>query len=135
MTADAAYAAAGYKPSRKNAARLRTKEDIWARVAAIRAQFSEASLIDDKRALEILAEIVTTPIGEINQHHFLAQEYSETPSKEGTAIRIKMPSKLDALKVMGTWCGWEKGTQAEQAAARALGGVADMIQRIRAGRT
>lgn len=89
-------------------------------------------MISDKRALEILAEIVMTPIGEIDQHHFLAQEYSETPCKEGTAIRIKMPSKLDALKVMGTWCGWEKGTEAERKGAEALGGVAELIHRIRA---
>jgi hypothetical protein len=131
MTADAAYSAAGYKPNRHNAARLNTIEHIRSRVAAIRAQLASLSLIDDKRALEILGEIVLTPVGSIDQHHMLCQEYSETPTKEGTAIRIKMPSKLDALRVMGTWCGWERGTQAEQAAARALGGVADMMARIR----
>ncbi|WP_395326919.1 terminase small subunit [Novosphingobium sp. BL-8H] len=37
QSADTAYTAAGYSPSRKNAQRLRTKEDVTARVAELQA--------------------------------------------------------------------------------------------------
>lgn len=136
LTNVAAHKAAGFGGDNGNASTAANLPEVRARVAFIREQFASMSRINDKRALEILAEIVLTPIGEIDQRHFLAQEYSETPGMHGTAIRIKMPSKLDALRIMGAWCGWEKGTQADRKAAEALGGVAELVARIRsAGRS
>jgi phage terminase small subunit len=50
-TADEAYVLAGYQPSRKNASRLRTSEDISARIeeilsrAAVRAEVSQAQVL------------------------------------------------------------------------------------------
>jgi len=38
MTADAAYSEAGYKPDRKNAARLTTNDDVRTRVAEIQSR-------------------------------------------------------------------------------------------------
>jgi phage terminase small subunit len=49
-TADEAYVLAGYKPSRKNASRLRTNEDIAARIAEIQ----DKSVIKTEITLESL---------------------------------------------------------------------------------
>lgn len=50
----------------------------------------------------------------------------------GLTEKVRMPGKIEAIKIRGSWCGWERGTEAERAAANALGGVAEMVARIRA---
>ena len=60
MSADASHTAAGYKPSRQNAARMSSYDDIVGRVAEL--QGSTAKLITDVRDLarECTAEAVQT---------------------------------------------------------------------------
>jgi phage terminase small subunit len=60
-TADEAYVIAGYKPSRKNASRLRTKEDVSARIAEIqeksilKTEITIASLMEEAAAIQAAA--------------------------------------------------------------------------------
>jgi len=76
-----------------------------------------------------LADIIQTPASSVTEDSPLVQEVSET--RTGRRI-MRIPSKMDAMKLMASICGWEKGTQADQDAAKALGGVAELVQRIRA---
>ena len=68
MSADASHTAAGYKPSRQNAARMRAYDDIVGRVAEL--QGSTAKLITDVRdaarqhtmaAVETLKDVMLDP--------------------------------------------------------------------------
>lgn len=61
MAAEAAYVAAGYKPSRQNAARLTTNEAILARVAELQEPAVKAAKFDFEVRLRRLAEIALNP--------------------------------------------------------------------------
>ncbi len=76
-------------------------------------------------ALGILAEIVRTPVGEIDEAHPLAQEVRRDEVRGGdkpvvARVMVKMPDKLVALRIIGAWNGWEKGTAADNKQADAL---------------
>jgi hypothetical protein len=47
---------------------------------------------------QFLVDVVKTPIGEVDETHWLCQEYSETSGVNGTTRKYKMPSKLDAIE-------------------------------------
>lgn len=132
--ADAAYKEAGFKNHRSSASRLLANASIQRRIAALQLENCEMSKIDRQEALAYLASVVRTPIGHVTADSPVCQEYSEATTPEGqTYLKVKMPSKIDALRLIGKWSGWERGTQAERDAAAALGGVAELVSRIRAG--
>jgi hypothetical protein len=128
-----AYRLAGYAEAHaKNAgSRLANKPEVKARVALIRGETDAVTTISKARALEILAEIITTPIGKVDQDHYLCQEHSRTTGEHSTTEKWKMPSKMDALKLLGNWCGWEKGTDADRQAASAMDRIAMLMNSIR----
>lgn len=92
-----AATAAGYSghSARKQGSVLGTYPDISARKAWIQAQTATRSILSRDDGLKILAEI--------------AQD-TEEPGQ----------SRTGALKVIGQWCGWEKGTQAETLVAESM---------------
>lgn len=104
-----AYRIAGFKAKEphKRACEIRAIPGIKARIAHLRAEIASKSMLTKERAMKLNAEMAEGLHG-AEPHHRIA-----------------------AMKLVGSWCGWEKGTQAEQAAAKALGGVADMMTRIR----
>ena len=65
-TADKAYALAGYKPNRKNASRLRTKEDISARLAELAEAAAQGAVMT---ANEVLVEL--SKIGRANMLDYM----------------------------------------------------------------
>lgn len=65
--------------------------------AAARAKEKDFLTIEEKRAF--LAKVVRTPLAEVSRESELCQEWSETTTKDGGSERIKMPSKLDAIKL------------------------------------
>lgn len=78
MTRDQAYAAAGYKPDRKNAHRLTTNDDIAARVAELSTKIAEKAewsaadrLLALKRIMEATAKtdprVAVSAIAEANK--------------------------------------------------------------------
>lgn len=64
MSASDAYVAAGFKPNRKNAARLKTKEVITARIAELQEPAVEATKFDFEVRLRRLAEIALNSASE-----------------------------------------------------------------------
>ena len=65
--------------------------------AAKRAAEKDFLSVEEKRAF--LAKIVRTPLGEVTKDSELCQEWSLTDGERTTTERIKMPSKLDAIKI------------------------------------
>lgn len=57
QSAQNAYAAAGYKPNRGNAARLKAEESIRGRVKALQAQASAAENVTRERLIEMCMEV------------------------------------------------------------------------------
>lgn len=133
LTVGQAYAEAGYRRNDSNCSRLRSKPFIKRRVKEIQEENNEMSLISRQASLAFLTKIALTPVGEVTQASPLCQEYIESTTEHGASLRVKMPNKIQALQLIGKWCGWETGNQAEQEAAKALGGIAEMMARIRAG--
>jgi hypothetical protein len=107
-----AYRLAGFagKHTHKRAAEVRAVQGMEARIAAIRAAAAAKSMLTKERAMQLCAELAEGRHG-AEPHH-----------------------RISAMEKVGKWCGWESGTQAEQAAAQALGGVSEMMTRIRSRR-
>ena len=129
-----AYRLAGFKGvhSDKRAAEVRVNQGVEHRIAHIRAQASSVSAMTKEQALQFLTDVIMTPVGTVNERSVLAQEVTKTTVGGVTTVKVRMPGKIEAIKILGSWCGWERGTEAERAAANALGGVAEMVARIRA---
>lgn len=76
-----------------------------ARTKLVKRAVEELHLLAKERAvmqvqemLEYIANIVRTPIGEVDETSPLCQEYTVKETKNGTEKRYKMPGKLDAIK-------------------------------------
>jgi hypothetical protein len=65
--------------------------------AAARAAEKDFLTVEEKRAF--LAKVVRTPLAEVTPKSELCQEWSETTTRDGGSEKIKMPSKLDAIKL------------------------------------
>jgi hypothetical protein len=68
----------------------------------------------------------------VNEHSVLAQEVTRTTINGVTTEKVRILGKIEAIKILRRWRGWKRGSEAERAAANALGGVAEMVARIRA---
>lgn len=104
-----AYRLAGFVGvhSNKRAAEVRATQGMEARIMWLRAEADRSITLSKERALQIAAELA-----------------------EGRH-RAEPSHRIASMALVGKWCGWEKGTEAERKAADALGGVAEMITRIR----
>lgn len=85
----------GPKLARDSQINLRIME--FREEAAKRAAEKDFLTVEEKRAF--LAKIVRTPLGEVTKDSELCQEWSLTDGERTTTERIKMPSKLDAIKI------------------------------------
>lgn len=130
LTYTEAYEKAGYPPDDSHASRLAGNGRIRARIC----QIQRSAIKVDPQALK--AEVIQHLVNVINADpqnlppgSAVVQEWAETR----TGRRIpKLVSKSDSARLLASLLGWEQGTQAEQDAAKALGGVAELVQRIRA---
>jgi len=130
-----AYRRAGYNADAASAGtagpRLARTDRIRQRVSALRAEASEACKMERADALAILSQIVLTPAGEVGPDHFLCQEYSRRECGGNVTETRKMPNKLEALRLMGQWCGWDSG---KEPPAQGKDSLAEQIARIRSRR-
>lgn len=62
-------------------------------MAAERVQFTKQD------ALEFLTDVIRTPIGDVDHKSRLCQERTYIAGQGETSVRVKMPGKLDAVKV------------------------------------
>jgi hypothetical protein len=92
---DATAETTGPKLARDSQINLRIME--FREEAAKRAAEKDFLSVEEKRAF--LAKIVRTPLGEVTKDSELCQEWSLTDGERTTTERIKMPSKLDAIKI------------------------------------
>lgn len=63
-----------------------------------------------EKAMRYLVEVLETPVGEIDQDHRLAQEIGFDSDGQ---MKIKLPSKGDALKQLTAMCGWNEPEKVE----------------------
>jgi hypothetical protein len=86
------------------------ENQVAIRVAEIRENANKVAAeklnLTQEEALQYLARVVRTPIGEIDQTSDLCQERTYVEGNEETSVKVKMPGKLDAIKLMASMCGW-----------------------------
>jgi Terminase small subunit len=113
-----AYRQAGYhaKTPDINACQLLRIPKISHRVTEIRLQSQRKAALNREAAIELLAEIATTPAGAINKHHRLCESFKDT----GEVSEIKMPSKIAALQELGRILGWHAADRVEVHAGDSL---------------
>lgn len=116
----------GPKLARDSQINLRIME--FREEAAKRAAEKDFLTVEEKRAF--LAKIVRTPLGEVTKDSELCQEWSLTDGERTTTERIKMPSKLDAIKIDNDLA--TDGAQAvgNKAVADALPDLAAMVASV-----
>jgi hypothetical protein len=85
---------------------LRADSGIKGRIAEIKAAQTATGIITRDEALRELTAAWRTPVGEVDEHHPLAQEV--TRDAEGNVTKIKMVPKLPALEMLGKMSGWLK---------------------------
>ena len=111
MIAGDAYRNAGYKCSnstaRSTGARLLTNANIRARIRELRDKCGQACEMTREDVIRYLSRAIRTPIAEIGPNDPLAQEVTVDRLEGGTVRRrIKIVSKIDALKQLAYMCGW-----------------------------
>lgn len=101
-----------YQCSRDNAEaaafRLMKKQDefgVIRRFTYLREQMSRGTVLSARERREYLASVVRTPVGSVNEHSPLAQEVTYEESEKGSRTKVKMPSKLEALKLDAQMAG------------------------------
>jgi len=101
------------KTAMEAASRLLADCKIAARVAELRILADETL---EKRlgwtkekAMRYLVEILETPVGEVDENHRLAQEYS----MDEKGLKVKLVSKADAMKQLAAMTTWNEPEKVE----------------------
>lgn len=117
--ASEAYRQSGYRSKNPHvdSAQLLAKGSISSRITELRLQTQRKTAINREAAIELLAEIATTPAGAINKHHRLCESFKDT----GGVSEIKMPSKIAALQELGRILGWHAADKIQVSADDSLG--------------
>ena len=96
-TADAAYAKAGYKPNRHNAARLSTNEHIVARLSELTERAANKAVVDKAWVLERLR---------LNAETCMAMDFVRAPDGTPTTAVTHNPAAANkALELLGKELG------------------------------
>jgi phage terminase small subunit len=90
-SADAAYAEAGYSPSRKNASRLRANEDVSARIDELLSRVAEVAVVD---AAYVLKQAVKL-------HERCMQEIEPWLDRRGAQVRDEQGNPLYVFNAAG----------------------------------
>lgn len=110
MTVGVAWRAAGYKAKPKSAAilggRALQNPEIAAELDRLYAEARERARLTKEDIIDYLCDVVTTPVGKVDQDHKLCQEYHVSETEHGSHTKVKMPAKLDAIKHLSALCGW-----------------------------
>lgn len=112
MAAAPAYIEAGFKVSpdvaKANASRLLANASVRARVDELRAKASEKAEMKRSDLVALLSAAITTPIGQIDENHALAQEVViETSGRR----RVKSMGKIEAARLLCEILGWKSPEQ------------------------
>lgn len=143
-SATEAYRLAGYAPADADVSgpRLLGNAGVESRIAELQEANAAHFSLSREQALEVLAEIICTPVGQITKDSRICQEYERTivaaaddPSNDESApvvkVKLKMPGKVEALKLAAAMNGWLTADQAANKQAGALESLAALIERVR----
>lgn len=102
------------KSAIERASQLLRDINVSSRVESLREKAKETLEThlgwDRLKAMTYLVEILETPGGEVDQNHRLAQEISYDSDGQ---MKIKLPSKGDALKQLTAMVGWNEPEKVE----------------------
>jgi hypothetical protein len=109
--ASEAYRKAGYsaKSCDADAARLRVNESVKQRLLELRAKRLYEINLGREQLAGFYGACITTPAGEINEHHPLCQSYEV--SEKGK--KLKMPDKVAAATALARLSGWDAPSKVE----------------------
>lgn len=82
-----------------NASKLLRNAKVLIEVDRIREEVEKEGLLSIAEKRKFLADVVKTPIGEVGQDSNLCQSYEYSSTADGSREVIRMPSKLDAIKI------------------------------------
>lgn len=154
LAAGVAYVRAGYSQNGAavSASKLLKTPNVIAYMEAEQQAMSERSRIKKWQVLEFLSEVITTPIGDVDESSTLCQEYTRTEiggpqgqlrrgsydrgneveeSPAALLVKIKMVGKIDAIDRMAKMLGWYAPEKHQLDASDEL---ADLIRETRAGK-
>ncbi len=148
-TLEAAYEAAGYRPNKSHAYKLRWKPQVAERIEEIQIKAAEKAGVTVERIVFELAKIAFANAGDyfvwgpngvtINPSEDLTEdqrsviaEVSETRSETGGSIKLKLSDKQSALEKLGRHLGMFK-EKVELSGQIDLTGTKDALDRKLAG--
>jgi len=128
--AGSAYIKAGYKAknpatAHAGASRLLKQPYVVNAIEARRQKLREAAHLSRMDVVGFLCDTIKTPVGEIDENHKLAQEHSCEESENRSSSRIKMPSKLEAVKILVGMMGWNEPEKHSHTMHVVIGGNAE----------
>lgn len=128
--AGSAYIKAGYTAKTKatahtGASKLLKKPAIIAAISSRREKLREAAHLSRMDVVGFLCDTIKTPVGQIDENHKLAQEHSAEESEQRSSSRIKMPSKLEAVKILVQMMGWNEPEKHSHTMHVVIGGNAE----------
>jgi hypothetical protein len=124
-----AYLKAGFKATKASSwtlsSRLLQKPEIKAAIEARRQKMREEAHLSRMDIVGFLCDNIKTPVGEVDENHRLAQEHSLDESETRTRTRIKMPAKLEAVKILVQMMGWNEPEKHSHTMNVIIGGNAE----------
>lgn len=102
----------------KNAWTLRANEGVEGRVVYLMEQVALGKVLTRQEAEEFLASVVRTPVGSVDKNSPLAQEVVYEENERGSRTKVKMPGKLEALKLAAEMGGYLTPNQGAHPAMR-----------------
>lgn len=88
-----------------SASRLLSRGKVNLRVQHLKERASSRMVLTVRERREFLASVVRTPVGAIDENSPLAQEVIYEESERGSRTKVKMPGKLEALKLDAEMAG------------------------------
>jgi phage terminase small subunit len=127
--ASAAYIKAGYKVNQTSAhtlaARALQRPAIKQAIDARRQLMREAAHLSRMDIVGFLCETIKTPIGKIDENHRQAQESHIEEGEIKSSTKIKMPGKLEAVKILVQMMGWNEPEKHSHTLNVIIGGDAE----------
>ncbi len=124
--------------ARTGAWRLLTKVDITDRIDWLKKQALKGWTCEKEEVMRMLYHAVVTPVGYVDEESPLAQEVTRDLIEKGEdapdvlKVKVKMPGKVEAAKLLAQMQGWEKPQV--DARDKAIDAMAEMVRMIRQGK-
>jgi hypothetical protein len=79
------------------------RPDVRARIRELQEENNRKSQLSREEALQWLAAVIKTPVGQVHTDHPLAQSYKL--DSDGN-LEVRMPSKIEAIALLAKLNGW-----------------------------